>query len=297
MTKANTLRELLYSPRLTRIMGAHSPLSARLVQDASFDAVWASGLEISATRGLPDANILSMSECLDTAAHLAEAVDIPVLADCDSGFGGVGNVVHMVRCYESRGIAGVCIEDKQFPKLNSFIEGNQDLAPLGDFAAKITAATDARRSKDFVVVARIEALIAGVGLEEALRRAAVYERAGADALLIHSKRNTPDEVFAFREQYRGVLPVIIVPTTYPQVTADELHGRGIDAVIYANQALRGAISAMRDVLAQIAVSGTTSGIEDGIAPLKDVFALQRMDELLRSQDRHDKLSAEYSALG
>ncbi|WP_235502551.1 MULTISPECIES: isocitrate lyase/phosphoenolpyruvate mutase family protein [unclassified Kitasatospora] len=297
MSKTRALRDALNGSAITRFMGAHSALSAKLGEEAGFEAIWASGLEISAARALPDANILSMAECLEAADEIAGAVDIPVLADCDSGFGGVGNVVHMVRSYESRGLAGVCIEDKQFPKMNSFVEGNQDLAPIGDFAAKITAAKEARRDKDFVVVARIEALIAGAGLEEALRRAVVYEAAGADALLIHSKRATPEEVFAFREAYQGVLPVVVVPTTYPQVTATELTEHGFGGVIYANQGLRASITAMRDVLAQIGGSGSTSAVEGSIASLKDIFALQKVDELLARQNRHDELTATYSALG
>ncbi|MDN3260533.1 isocitrate lyase/phosphoenolpyruvate mutase family protein [Streptomyces sp. CSDS2] len=296
MSKTSVLRTALTGSAITRFMGAHSALSAKLAEEAGFEAVWASGLEISAARALPDANILSMAECLEAAAEIAAAVDIPVLADCDSGFGGVGNVAHMVRSYESRGLAGVCIEDKQFPKMNSFVEGNQDLAPVGDFAAKITAAKEARTDEDFVVVARIEAFIAGAGLDEALRRAAVYETAGADALLIHSKRGTPEEVYSFRAVYQGKLPVIVVPTTYPQVTSGELGEHGFGGVIYANQGLRASITAMRSVLAQIGGDGSTYGVEDSIATLKEVFALQNVDELLTRQQRHDELTTAYSAL-
>ncbi|WP_255954620.1 isocitrate lyase/phosphoenolpyruvate mutase family protein [Streptomyces odontomachi] len=297
MSKTRVLREALQSAVLTRLMGAHSALSAKLGEEAGFEAVWASGLEISAARALPDANILSMTECLAAAADIAGAVSVPVLADCDSGFGGVGNVAHMVRSYESRGLAGVCIEDKQFPKLNSFVEGNQDLAPIGDFAAKITAAKEARTDQDFVVVARTEAFIAGAGLAEALRRTSVYEAAGADALLVHSKRSTPEEVFAFRDAYQGKLPIIVVPTTYPEVTAAELSERGFGGVIYANHGLRASITAMRDVLARIGGDGSTYGVEGSIASLKDVFALQKVDELLIRQKRHDELTETYSALG
>ncbi len=287
-TPAQKLRAALQEPGLAQVMGAHSPLSARLAEEAGFAAIWSSGLEISAAAGVPDANILAMSQCLDAAAGLAEAVGVPVLADCDSGFGNVNNVIHMVRAYEARGVAGVCIEDKQFPKLNSFVEGNQDLAPIDDFAAKICAAADV--SRDLVVVARLEALIAGQGMAEALRRADVYERAGADALLIHSKRTDPDEVFEFRAAYTGELPVIVVPTTYNQVTATELADRGFAMAIYANQALRSSLKAMRHTLASIRRDGTTHHIEDDIATVKDVFALQRMSRMLEQQ-------AHYEAMG
>lgn len=291
------LRDALENPRLARAMGAHSPLSARLAAETGFDVVWSSGLEISAVAGVPDANILAMPQCLEAAAAMAAAVDTPVLADCDSGFGNVNNVIHMVRAYEARGVGGVCIEDKQFPKLNSFIEGNQDLAPLDDFAAKIRGAVECRNSADLVVVARIEALISGRGQDEALRRADVYEAAGADALLIHSKRSDPAEVFEFREAYSGDLPVIVVPTTYHQVTAEELEQRGFAMAIYANQALRSSIKAMRETLGRIYRDGTTRNVEEDIAALKEVFDLQGVAQMLERQDRYEAEGRDLAGAG
>jgi phosphoenolpyruvate phosphomutase len=290
MAKTTVLRDLLTGPSLARIIGAHSPLSARLGAEAQFDAVWASGLEISAVAGVPDANILSMSQVLQSAADIAAAVPVPVLADCDSGFGNVNNVVDMVQRYERAGIAGVCIEDKQFPKLNSFVSGNHDLTPVHDFVTKIIAATQTREDPDFVVVARIEALIAGAGMTEALRRAEAYAAAGADALLIHSKKSGPDEVYEFRKLFDGPIPLIVVPTTYNTVTTKDLQAAGFGAVIYANHALRGAIEAMQQVLAQIHQDGTTQYVESRIAPLKQVFDLQRVDAMLENQTRYEKLA-------
>ncbi|QDQ14996.1 isocitrate lyase/phosphoenolpyruvate mutase family protein [Streptomyces spectabilis] len=284
------LRAALASPRLVRAMGAHNPLSARLAEQAGFDVIWSSGLEISAAAAVPDANILAMSECLDVAAGLAGTVNLPVLADCDSGFGNVNNVIHMVRAYEERGIAGVCIEDKQFPKLNSFVEGNQDLAPLDDFAGKIRAATEVR--EELVVVARLEALISGKGMDEALRRAEVYERAGADALLIHSKQPDPDEVFVFRDAYTGDLPVVVVPTTYHHVTVGELEERGFAMAIYANHALRSSLRAMRETLVRIMQDGTTRHVEEDLASLKEVFDLQQVPQMLERQARYEALGRE-----
>ncbi|MBW5420707.1 phosphoenolpyruvate phosphomutase [Streptomyces sp. BG9H] len=295
MGAAQALRASLKSPGLTRVMGAHNPLSARLAEEAGFDAVWSSGLEISAAAGVPDANILALPECLEAAAGLANAVALPVLADCDSGFGNVNNVIHMVQTYEARGLAGVCIEDKQFPKLNSFVEGNQDLAPLDDFAGKIRAATEMR--KDLVVVARLEALISGKGMDEALRRAEVYERAGADALLIHSKLTEPDEVFAFREAYDGDLPVVVVPTTYNQVTVGELEERGFAMAIYANQALRSSLRAMRETLSRIMRDGTTRHVEEELASLKEIFDLQRVPQMLERQARYEELGRDLAEAG
>jgi phosphoenolpyruvate phosphomutase len=294
-TAAARLLDALRGPRLVRAVGAHAPLGARLAEEVGFDVVWSSGLEISAAAGVPDANLLTMSECLEAAASMAAAVDAPVLADCDSGFGNVNNVVHMVRRYEARGVAGVCIEDKQFPKLNSFVEGRQDLAPIDDFAGKIRAAAEVR--EELVVVARLEALISGLGMDEALRRAEAYERAGADALLIHSKKTDPGEVYAFREAYDGELPVIVVPTTYNHVTAEELEQRGFAMAIYANQALRSSIRAMREVLTRIHREGTTCHVESELAPLKEVFDLQRVPQMLQQQDRYEDLGRELTEAG
>ncbi|MGL4240535.1 MAG: isocitrate lyase/phosphoenolpyruvate mutase family protein [Beijerinckiaceae bacterium] len=286
LSRAGHLRLLLADPRLARAMGAHSALTARLVEEADLDLVWASGLEISASRALPDANILSASEVLEHAAQIADAVTVPVLADCDTGFGNVNNVVHTVKAFERRGIAGICIEDKLYPKLNSFIDGGHDLAPIEDFTARIHAAVGARR--DLVIVARIEALIAGQGMEEALARGRAYAAAGADALLIHSKSSEPSEVFEFKERFDVDIPIIVVPTTYHHVTVAELFDRGFAMCIYANHALRSAIRAVQGALSQIAVDGTTTHIESALAPISEVFRLQGLAEMIEQQEEHEQ---------
>ncbi|MDQ0424645.1 isocitrate lyase/phosphoenolpyruvate mutase family protein [Cellulomonas iranensis] len=288
MTKS-ALKQLLHGDRLATAAGAHNPLTAALVEEAGFDVVWASGLEISASMGVPDANVLSVTECLSTAAAMAARVGIPVLADCDSGFGGITNVIHMVQDYEAAGIAGVCIEDKTFPKLNSFVAGPQQLVPIEDFAGKIAAAVASRRSADFVVVARIEAFIAGHGLEEALRRARAYELAGADALLVHSKLAVPDEVVAFCDHYTGDVPVVAVPTTYASTTMDELHAAGVSLAIYANQGLRSAIASTRETFAAILRHGCASAVESRLVPLSDVFGLQGTARMLEAEKRFEQV--------
>jgi phosphoenolpyruvate phosphomutase len=289
MSHAKSLHALLRGSELTKAAGAHNPLTAQLVERAGFDVVWASGLEISASLGVPDANILSMNEVLAVARAMAEKVTIPVLADCDSGFGGVGNVAHMIRSFEAAGIQGVCIEDKTFPKLNSFVSGNQALVPIEDFAGKIAAAVSTRTSEDFVVVARIEAFISGLGLEEALRRAQAYELAGADALLIHSKQKTPDEIFSFCDAYDGELPIVVVPTTYNSVTMEQLEAGGAALAIYANQGLRGAINSTLQVYKAILAGGSSAAVEDQLAPLGKVFELQGVADLLATEDRFESI--------
>ncbi|GAA2083181.1 phosphonopyruvate hydrolase [Streptomyces albiaxialis] len=284
MTRTTTLlRQLLNASRLTKAVGAHNALTARIVEETGFDCVWASGFEVSTSHCVPDSNVLTMSECLSAAQDMARAVEIPVLADCDSGFGGVNNVFHMVRQYEAGGIAGVCIEDKQFPKMNSFVESGQTMLAAEDFAARIQAAKHAQVESDFVVVARIESFISGAGTEDAIYRARVYECAGADALLIHSKERIPRQVNDFRENYSGGLPVIVVPTTYPEVTVDELEAKGFAMAIYANHGLRRAIKATREAMVRIQIDGTTKNVEEELAPLSEVFALQGMPESLKRQ--------------
>lgn len=278
-TAARRLRDLLAAPGVVRLMGAHNALGAKLAERHGFEGVWASGLEISTSYAVPDASILTMSEYLAAAQAMAAAVTIPVVADCDTGFGNSNNVIRMVRQYEAAGVAGVCIEDKLFPKVNSLTEGRQDLASVAEFVGKILAAKTAQESDDFVVIARIEALIAGWPLEEALRRADAYARAGADAILIHDKAADASGVRAFLAQWKATVPVVVVPTAYPHLTATDLGALGARVVIYANQGIRAAVRAMDETLARIAADGSTAAVEPTIAPLRTLFDLQGMPAL------------------
>lgn len=282
---ASGLRELFERPGLVRIVGAHNPLGARLAERAGFDGVWSSGLEVSASHGLPDADLLTMSEFLDVARSMAEAVAIPVIADCDAGYGNASNVMHMTRRYEAAGVAAIAIEDKRFPKMNSFIPGRQELATLIEFAGKIAAAKSAQRGSDLMVIARVEALVAGWGLDEAMRRAEAYADAGADAVLIHAKGDSPDPVLEFLRNWRLPHPVVVVPTTYHTVTAQELAAAGAKMVIYANHGLRAMIAAVSETFAAILRDGRTTAVEERIAPLATVFDLQGMEALKQAEQR------------
>jgi len=279
MNKSNSLRKLFENDGVTRLVGAHDGLTAKLVELNGFDGVWASGLEVSASHAVPDANILTMSQFLEAASIMNDAVTIPVVADCDTGFGNSNNVMHMVRKYEMAGIAAVSIEDKQFPKVNSYIPGRQELAPVAEFVGKILAAKNAQQSEDFMVIARIEALIAGWGQEEALKRAHAYAEAGADAIFIHSKSNTPDEIVSFTKAWDFSAPLIICPTSYPIITLEEIKELGIKVVIYANHGLRASIKAINQTLSKLGREGKLDAIEDDIAPMSTVFELQGMIEM------------------
>jgi len=285
MNKAQKLRELFNKEGVIRIVGAHDGLSAKLVELNDFDGVWASGFEISASHAVPDANILTMTQYLEAASTMNDTVSIPVVADCDTGYGNSNNVMHMVRKYEANGIAAVTIEDKRFPKVNSYIPGRQELAPVAEFVGKILAAKNAQQTTDFMVIARIEALIAGWGQEEALRRAHAYVEAGADAILIHSKSSTPDEIVAFARAWDFSVPLVIVPTTYPMLTLEDINKLGIKMVIYANHGLRASVKAINEVLSEIKREGRLDTIESKIVTMSTVFELQGMTEM----KEHEKI--------
>ena len=278
-SKSAALRALLAAPGPIVIAGAHDGLTARLVEQAGFHGVWASGFEISASHGVPDASILTMSEMLTASRLMTEAVGIPVIADCDTGFGNAINAIRTVRAFEAAGIAGLSIEDNIFPKRCSFYPGvKRHLTDIEEQALKIRAAVDAG-SPDFVVIARTEALIAGWGLEEALRRGRAYADAGADAILIHSNQSTLDDVARFAGEWDRLTPLVCVPTTYKTASVDELARRGFKMVIFANQGLRAAIRAVQETLAALRQAGSAASVDDRIVPLAEVYRLVNLNEL------------------
>jgi len=249
LSSAELLRKSFENNEIVKVGGAFDAMSAKLVENAGFDAVWAGSFAISATHALPDASILTMTEFLDATSRMVEACNIPIIADCDTGYGGPSNVSHLVKKYENAGVAAICIEDKIFPKENSLLEdGKNDLLPEKEFVAKILAAKEAKQDDAFMIIARIEALISGAGINEALKRATAYEKAGADAILIHSKQRTPKEVFEFVNKWDGNIPIVVVPTTYDSVKISDLINHKIRMIIFANQTLRTSHLAMSKLL-------------------------------------------------
>lgn len=272
----NTLKEKVSNGKMIKIIGAHNGLSAKLAESTGFDAIWASGLEISASHAVPDANILTMTDNLEAARDINKAVSIPVICDCDSGYGDINNVAHMIKEYESIGVSGVCIEDKPFPKLNSFLGEKQKLENIELFAEKIKVAQETKVNQDFLVIARIEAFIAGQGLEEVLKRAEAY------ALLIHSKKKDASEIYEFCNFYNGDLPIVIVPTTYPDIDLNTLNQLGIRMVIYANHGIRSSVNAMKKTFSNILENGNTMEVENSISPMAEIFDLQGTKNLRTS---------------
>jgi len=226
---------------------------------------------------------------------MANACNIPIIADCDTGFGGPSNVTHMVRKYESAGISSICIEDKIFPKQNSLLEGGQnDLLSEKEFVAKILAANEAKNSKDFLIIARIEALISGLGMKEALKRADAYEKAGANAILIHSKQKNPDEIFEFTDTWKGNIPIAVIPTTYDSVKLSDIYEHKIKMVIYANQTLRAAYDAMESLLKEMVVTEKISDIKQKMSSMNEIFDLQEMYDI---KNKEKKIEEELKKLG
>ncbi|WP_045519159.1 phosphoenolpyruvate mutase [Neobacillus niacini] len=287
MKKTTQLKNLIYSNSLEFIMEAHNGLTAKIVEEAGFKGIWGSGLSISASMGVRDNNEASWTQVLDTLEFMSDATSVPILLDGDTGYGNFNNARRLVKKLESRDIAGVCIEDKLFPKTNSFIRGEtQPLADIEEFCGKIKAMKDSQKDDDFVVVSRVEAFIAGWGLEEALRRAEAYRQAGTDAILMHSKRSDISEIEAFMKEWGGRLPVVIVPTKYYTVPTDRFRELGTSLVIWANHNLRSAITAIKQTSEQIYREQTLANVEEQIVSVDEVFRLQGADELKRAEKRY-----------
>ena len=295
MENSDYLHELIESKKILKVGGAFDSMSAKLVEINNFDAIWTGSFAISATHALPDASILTMTEFLNVSANIVESCKIPVIADCDTGYGGPTNVSHTVRKFESAGVSAICIEDKIFPKQNSLLKGGkQKLISEKEFVAKILAAKDAKINTSFMVIARTEALIAELGMKEAIQRANAYEKAGADAILIHSKEKNPDEIFEFTESWKGSIPIVAIPTTYDSVKISDLHNNKIKMVIYANQTLRTAYTAMENLLKEMINAEKISDVKQKMSDMREIFELQEMYDV---KTKEKELEAKLKKLG
>ena len=304
MHNAAKLRQLLRQPGIIKAVGAHDALSAKLIERAGFDAIWASGFAISASmKCIPDASFITSSEQLEVERNIAEVVNIPIIADCDTGYGNALNVMRTVNDRERAGVAAVCIEDNVYPKRCSFYAGvRRELIPIEEHCGKIQAAKAAQTVSDFVVIARTEALIAGWGQEEALTRAEAYANAGADAVLIHSKSSTFDELRTVAKTWSGRVPLVVVPTIFDQVTAAELEEAGFKIVIYANQMVRAGIRAMRDALTVIKNDTRPGSVNDQIVKLKEVYDIVGVPQMEQDERKFlpvgsEKITAIIAAAG
>ncbi len=287
LKKTTALRSLLTSGRTEFILEAHNGISSRIAEEAGFKGIWGSGLALSAQFGVRDNNEASWSQVVDMLEFMSDATTIPILLDGDTGYGDFNNMRRLVRKLEQRDVGGVCIEDKLFPKTNSFIGGErQPLADVEEFCGKIKAGKDNQLDDDFSIVARVEALIAGWGMEEALNRAEAYRVAGADAILIHSKISRPDEILSFNQEWANRAPLVIVPTKYYSTPTDVFRQAGISLVIWANHMIRTAVAAMQQTASEIYRSESLLDCEDQIASVSELFRLQGAKELQDAEKRY-----------
>jgi phosphoenolpyruvate phosphomutase len=287
--KRRRLREGLEGGRAVVAVGAHDALTAKLIGDHAFDAVWVSGLGVATmAHALPDLNLTTMSETLAAAVRIDGATDLPVIADCDNGFGGLGNVVRTLVEYERAGISAISIEDNLFPKRNSLLgaETKRELIPVAEQARRLRAAKQAQQSDDFVLIARVESLIAGHGVDDACTRADAYVAAGVDAILIHSRDKTLAEIDGFLSTWKGFgkIPLVAVPTLFPTFSSAQLYERGFNLVILANQPMRAAVGAIEATLARLAVDGRASDVEEDIVPVNHIFDLVGTKEAIALED-------------
>ena len=281
------LRKMLETEKYISIIGAHSGISAKIAEESGFDGVWASSFEISTSFCVPDANVLSFKESYEVVKAMKDATNIPIIVDCDTGYGNAMNMIRTVEEYERLGAAGICVEDNLFPKRCSFYDSKaRAIEDIDIFSKKIRAAKDAQTSKDFFVIARTEAFIVGLDLNAALTRAHAYEDAGADAILIHSKSQDHKQVETFARNWNSKTPLVVVPTKFPNVSASELADMGFKIIIFANHAMRASIKAMQTALTRLRLSGIQTDILGDIVPLSEIYRLIGLDNFNEKEKKY-----------
>ena len=285
--KTSQFRSLLNSPKLEFLLEAHNGISAKIAEESGFKGLWAGGLAIAAQYGVRDSNEASWTQVLEVLEFMSDATSIPIMLDGDTGYGNFNNVRRLVQKLEQRGIAAVCIEDKLYPKTNSFIDGNkQELANIDEFCSRIKAGKDAQKDDEFSIITRVEAFIAGWGLGEAVKRAEAYHEAGSDGILIHSAKSEPSEIIAFKNEWGDRLPVIIVPTKYYSTPTEIFSQVGISIAIWANHMIRSSIESMQQTAASIIQKKSVVALEDKIASVSEIFRLQGVSELLEAEEMY-----------
>ncbi len=285
--RCQRLRKVLDMKGLITVMEAHSGLTGLIVEKTTineehgglkqFDAMWVSSLCDSTEKGKPDIELVDMTSRFRTIDDIMEVTTKPIIFDGDTG-GLKEHFVYTVRTLERMGVSMVIIEDKIGLKKNSLfgteVEQTQD--DIENFCEKIKAGKLAQKSKDFMICARIESLILEVGLEDALKRARAYVKAGADAIMIHSRKKEPDEIFDFVDKFRSenkITPIVVVPTSFNSVTEEEFKKHGVNIVIYANQLIRAAFPAMQNVAKSILQNHRAKEVDDICISIKDIITL------------------------
>jgi 2-methylisocitrate lyase-like PEP mutase family enzyme len=284
MRSTTKLRELMARPGVLMAPGVADALNAKLVQRHGFEAVYMTGAGTTAVRlGMPDVGLLTMTEMIDNAARIADSSGLPLIADADNGYGGVLNVRRTIQGYERAGAAAVHLEDQVIPKRCGHLAGKQ-LVPVEEMTAKIRAAADARTDRDFVLIARTDA-IAVEDFDAALERAARYREAGADVLFVEAPN---------MEQLPKIAPRLKAPLLYnmaasgktPFLGKDEIERLGFKIIIYPNWMMLAAIKAASQVLATLKETGTIAGIARDVPSFKEFFDLLGMAEVQDLEARY-----------
>lgn len=283
------LKQLLENNGFARGIEVHSAISALIANDLraeinggrkinEFDFFWESSFTDSASKGYPDIEIISFDSRLKTISEILEVTDKPLIIDGDTG-GDIHHFEYLIPRLEAAGVSAIIIEDKKFPKRNSLESGTkQDQEDPEDFANKIRTGKKIQKSEDFMIIARIESLISGKTVEDALIRAKKYLEAGVDGIMIHSKSSEPDKIFEFSDKYKRLCqilnlqkPLVSVPTTYNSVNERELKDKGFSLVIYANHMLRASYEAMKKVGKIILENERSLEVDPFIAPVREIF--------------------------
>jgi phosphoenolpyruvate phosphomutase len=288
--RVSRLKRLIYSKDIVRILESHNSLTGLIIENLNitkknknleFDGMWSSSLTDSATKGLPDNSSLSFSARISSLNDMMDVTTKPLVFDADNG-GQIEHLPFLIRSLERSGTSAIIMEDKVGLKKNSLFKNQkgtkQDKPQL--FAKKIKKICNSRLSQDFMVIARIESFIVGKGLDDALKRAEIYSKAGADAILIHSKEKTTSEIFSFAKEFRkskNFIPLVSVPSTYSKVYEKDLIKNGFKLVIYANQLLRAAYPAMQNTAKMILNNSRAFEADKKIIPIKEIINLIKND--------------------
>lgn len=305
------LKELL-AKGMVRALEAHNGLSALVATTASatfngetrtFDAIWESSLTDSASKGQPDIEVVSYDSRINTIQEISNVTDKPIIVDGDTG-GDPSHFEYFVKRLEHIGVSAVIIEDKVFPKRNSLdADAKQDLENPELFATKIQRGKSVQLTSEFMIIARLESLIAGTGVDDALKRARIYLEAGVDGIMIHSKDKDPKDIFAFAEGYAQICdelcvkkPLVAVPTTYNTVTDEELAARGFSIIIHANHLLRSSYKAMQEAAKTILASGRSLEADNLCAPVKEIFSVVGFLDVTEKDRRYAQKYKGYRAV-
>jgi phosphoenolpyruvate phosphomutase len=283
------MKELMSRPDAALLIGVHNALGAKIAEECGADGLWISSFEVHTAARLPDADILGTQDYVNVIQQIVDRVDVPVLVDGNAGGGNAINTIRLVREFEKAGARGMCIEDNPFPKRCSFYDGMQDeLEPTTTFQGKIMASIEKRTIDDFAIIARLEALNKGLGLDTALERGKAYVAAGAEGVLIHHKGSDPAPVFEFAERWYAEedVPLVCVPTTYNSVRFEDLESAGFKLVIFANYGIRSIVRSLRDTFGTIMADRRLADANDQVVSMEEVFDLIYLDELKENEARY-----------